>query len=143
RSDVETKHRVLQAAQAAFESASSAETETRTRERDLNRRGARLSALAEARARLTMSRDEAATAKTEAEKALGALAPAADLETKLAHVRDDISVKRGRLAEGQAEQQAIVREAELADRRLTALTSDEAGWTERQQGARTQIATLE
>ncbi len=143
RSDVAAKHRALQTAQSAFDSASSAETQTRTRERDLNRQAARLSALAEARARLTMSRDEAAAAKTEAEKALGALAPAADLETKLAQVRDDIGAKRGRLAEVQAEQQAIVREAELADRRLTALAADETGWAERQQGARNQIATLE
>jgi chromosome segregation protein len=143
RSDVEAKRRALQTAQSAFDSASSAETETRTRERDLNRQAARLSALAEARARLTMSRDEAAAAKTEAEKALGALAPAADLETKLSQVRDDIGGKRGRLAEVQAEQQAIVREAELADRRLTALAADETGWAERQQGACNQIATLE
>ena len=43
----------------------------------------------------------------------------------------------------QAEQQAIVREAELADRRLAALAADRTGWNERQQGARNQIATLE
>ena len=143
RGDVEAKRRALEAAQSAFEAASSIESETRARERDLNRQAARLSALAEARARLTMSRDEAATAKAEAESSLGALAPAADLETKLAQVRDDIAGKRAKLAEVQAEQQAIVREAELADRRLSQLSTDRNGWVERQQGARTQIATLE
>ena len=143
RGDVEAKRRTLEAAQSAFDAASSIETETRARERDLNRQAARLSALAEARARLTMSRDEAATAKAEAESSLGALAPAADLETKLAQVRDDIAGKRAKLAEVQAEQQAIVREAELADRRLSQLSTDRNGWVERQQGARTQIATLE
>jgi chromosome segregation protein len=143
RGDVEAKRRALEAAQSAFEAASSIESETRARERDLNRQAARLSALAEARARLTMSRDEAATAKAEAESSLGALAPAADLETKLAQVRDDIAGKRAKLAEVQAEQQAIVREAELADRRLSQLSADRNGWVERQQGARTQIATLE
>ena len=143
RGDVEAKRRTLEAAQSAFDAASSIETETRARERDLNRQAARLSALAEARARLTMSRDEAATAKAEAESSLGALAPAADLETKLAQVRDDIAGKRAKLAEVQAEQQAIVREAELADRRLSQLSADRNGWVERQQGARTQIATLE
>ena len=102
-----------------------------------------LSALAEARARLNMSRDEAATAKTDAEKALNALAPSADLEAKLAQVRGDIAGKRSRLAEVQAEQQAIVREAELADRRLATLATDKKDWIERQQGARNQIATLE
>jgi chromosome segregation protein len=143
RGDVEAKRRTLEAAQSAFDAASSIESETRARERDLNRQAARLSALAEARARLTMSRDEAATAKAEAESSLGALAPAADLETKLAQVRDDIAGKRAKLAEVQAEQQAIVREAELADRRLSQLSADRNGWVERQQGARTQIATLE
>ena len=142
RSDVEAKHRALASAQSAFDSAGTAESETRARERDLNRQAARLSALAEARTRLNMSRNEATAAKTEAEKALGALAPAADLETKLAQVRDKISAKRARLAEVQAEQQAIVREAELADRRLATLATDRAGWAERQQGALNQIATL-
>src|SRR5690242_6624621 len=143
RSEVETKRRALETAQAAFEAANVAETETRARERDLNRQAARLSALAEARARLTMSRDEATAAKAEAERALGTMAPAADLEGRLAQVRDDIAAKRARLAEVQAEQQAIVREAELADRRLATLAADKTGWLERQQGARNQIATLE
>jgi chromosome segregation protein len=143
RSEVEAKHSALAAAQSAFDAASSTETETRTRERDLNRQAARLSALAEARARLNMSRDEAIAAKTEAESALGALAPAADLEMKLAQVRDEIAAKRARLAEVQAEQQAIVREAELADRRLATLAADKTGWAGRQQGAHSQIATLE
>ena len=143
RSEVEAKHRALAAAQSTFDLASSTESETRTRERDLNRQAARLSALAEARTRLNMSRDEATAAKTEAESALGTLAPAADLEMKLAQVRDNISAKRSRLAEVQAEQQAIVREAELADRRLATLATDRAGWAERQQGARDQIATLD
>jgi chromosome segregation protein len=143
RSDVEAKRNALESAQSAFTTASTAETETRARERDLNRQAARLSALAEARARLTESRDEAAAAKTEADAALASLPPAADLETKLARVRDDIAGKRAKLAEVQAEQQAIVREAELADRRLSQLAGDRAGWVERQRGARTQIATLE
>src|SRR5262249_55307227 len=142
RSDVEAKHAALAAMQAAFDSASSAEIETRARERDLNRQAARLSALAEARTRLNMSRDEATAAKTEAESALGALPRAADLEMNLAQVRDEIAAKRARLAEVQAEQQAIVREAELADRRLATLAADKSGWAERQQGAHNQIATL-
>jgi chromosome segregation protein len=143
RGDVEAKRRALEAAQSAFDAASSAETETRARERDLNRQAARLSALSEARVRLTMSRDEAATSKAEAESSLGALAPAADLETKLAQVHDVIAGKRAKLAEVQAEQQAIAREAELADRRLSQLSMDKDSWVERQQGARTQIVTLE
>ena len=143
RNEVDAARRTLEAAQSAFDAAGSAETETRARERDLNRQAARLSALAEARTRLNMSRNEAATAKTDAEKTLIALAPSADLEAKLTQVRDDIAAKHSRLAEVQAEQQAIVREAELADRRLATLATDKKDWVERQQGARNQIATLE
>ena len=143
RAEVEGKRKALKTAQAAFDAASHAESETRTRERDLNRQAARLSALAEARTRLSTSRDEASAAKTEAERALAALAPAANIETKLAAVRDDIAGKRAKLAEIRAEQQAIVREAELADKRLATLASDKAGWNERRDGARAQIATLE
>jgi len=143
RAEVDEKRNALQTAHGAFDAASVSETETRTRERDLNRQAARLSALSEARARLTASRDEAVAGKDEAERAIGNLANAAELETRLAAVRDDIAGKRTRLAEVQAEQQAIVREAELADRRLASLSADKAGWVERQDGARNQTATLE
>ncbi len=143
RAELDARRAALEAAQSAFDAASTSETETRARERDLNRQAARLSALAEARTRLVASRDEAASAKSEAESALADLAPAADLEARLASVRDDIAAKRATLAEVQAEQQAIVREAELADRRLASLNADKAGWAERQEGARNQLATLE
>ncbi len=143
RAEVEGKRAALAAAQSAFEAAGLTESETRTRERDLNRQAARLSALAEARTRLNASRDEAAAAKTHAEKALKELPAAAMLEGKLAGVREDIAAKRAMVADVRAEQQAIVREAEMADRRLNQLSSDKAGWSERRDGARSQIATLE
>jgi chromosome segregation protein len=143
RAELEDKRRTLSGAQSAFEAAGHAESESRTRERELNRQSSRLSALAEARTRLTTSHEEAAAAKTQAERALSELAPAADLESKLAQVRDDIAGKRAKLADVRAEQQAIVREAEMADRRLNQLASDKTGWSERRDGARNQIATLE
>jgi chromosome segregation protein len=143
RADVEDKRKALAAAQSAFEAAGLAETETRARERDLNRQAARLSALAEARARLSASREEANAAKAQAERSLSELAPAADLEGRLAQVRDDIAAKRARLAEVRAEQQAVAREAELADRRLASLAADQEGWRSRREGAASQIATLE
>ncbi len=142
RTDVDEKRRALGAAQTAFEAAGHVESESRTRERDLNRQAARLSALAEARARLSASRDEATGAKAQAEQALARLAPAADLEAKLTAIHDDIAGKRARVAEVRAEQQAIVREAEMADRRLNQLASDRTEWDERREGARNQIATL-
>ncbi len=143
RAEVDEKRKALAAAQSSFEAAGLTETETRSRERDLNRQAARLSALAEARARLTTSRDEASAAKAQAERSLAELAPAVALETKLSGVRDDINGKRAKLAEVRAEQQAIVREAEMADRRLATLATDKAGWVERREGAKNQIATLE
>ncbi|MSP32119.1 MAG: chromosome segregation protein SMC [Pseudolabrys sp.] len=143
RAEADGKRGLLEAAQAAFDAANITETEHRARERDLNRQAARLSALAEARMRLTTSRDEASAAKLEAERALSALAPAAAMETKLAGVRDDITGKRAKLAEMRAEQQAIVRDAEMADRRLSVLATDKTGWVEREAGARSQIATLD
>ncbi len=143
RAEVDSKRKTLASAQSAFDAAGATEAESRTRERDLNRQAARLSALAEARARLTSSRDEANAGKSEAERALKALAPAANIEGKLAAVRDDIAGKRSKLAEVRAEQQAIVREAELADKRLATLASDKAGWIERRDGANNQIATLD
>src|SRR5690242_21135378 len=56
---------------------------------------------------------------------------------------EDITGKRAVLADVRAEQQAIVREAELADRRLKALEADKAASHQRQEGARAQLATLE
>ena len=143
RAEVDGKRGTLAAAQTAFDAASHTETETRTRERDFNRQAARLSALAEAHTRLTASRDEASAAKDAAERALAGLAPGAELEGELAAVRDDIAGKRAKLAEVRAEQQAIVREAELADKRLIALATDRAGWIGRRDGASKQIATLD
>jgi chromosome segregation protein len=143
RAEVEDKRQALSLAQSAFEAAGLAESESRSRERDLNRQATRLSALTEARARLTASRDEASAAQAQAARALGELKPAADLESQLAGVRDDIAAKRGKLAEVRGEQQAIVREAEMADRRLATLAADKSGWSERRDGAANQIATLE
>src|SRR6185437_7320921 len=143
RAELTAKRTAVGTVQAAFESAGFTEAETRTRERDLNRQAARLSALAEARTRLTTSRDEALAGKTDAEKSLAGLAHAAESETKLAAIRDDITGKRAALAEVQAEQQAIVREAELSDRRLAAIAADDAQWNERRDGANNQITALE
>ncbi len=160
RAEAETAFARVEGAETALRAASAGETDARNAarerqrevntardaheagERELNRNAARLSALTEARARLTASRDEAQAAKAQAEQALQTLSPAADLETELAGVRDDITGKRAKLAEVRAEQQAIVREAELADRRLAQLASDQTGWSQRLSGAREQMATL-
>ncbi|WP_137045704.1 chromosome segregation protein SMC [Pseudolabrys sp. FHR47] len=160
RADAEAARAANEAAQEALTAAAAAEQEHRNAgrerqrevnaardrheaaEREVNRNAARLSALTEARTRLTSNHDEATAGMAEAEAALAALAPAADLEAELATVRDDIAAKRAHLAEVRAEQQAIVREAEIADRRLRQVGEEKAGWFTRQESARSQTETL-
>ncbi|MEJ2377843.1 MAG: chromosome segregation protein SMC [Pseudolabrys sp.] len=161
RAEVESARGRVETAQAGLQAAADAETQARNAardrrndagaardrhdaaEREASRHAARLSALTEARARLAANRDETLQAKARTEGALGELPPAAELEGKLDGVREDITAKRATLAEVRAEQQAIVREAEMADRRLKQLASDKASWSERHDGALSQIATLE
>ncbi|MBV8792561.1 MAG: chromosome segregation protein SMC, partial [Pseudolabrys sp.] len=143
RAELDTHRAALETAQAAFQAAGEAETNARSRERDLNRQTSRLSALSEAHSRLIASREEALAAVQDADRALAALAPAAEIEGKLNSIREDITSKRARLAEVRAEQQAIAREAEIADRRLQVIATDAAAWNERRDSAGAQIATLE
>ncbi|MCW5683466.1 MAG: AAA family ATPase [Pseudolabrys sp.] len=161
RLDLDEKCNAVEAARQAVQDAAAAESAARSAnrdrqhdanaardrhdaaERELNRHAARLSALTEASARLTATRDEAVAARSETETGLAELPPAADLETRLAEVRDEIAVRRSTLAEVRAEAQAIAREAELADRRLQAIGADQTEWTTRKNGAAGQIATLE
>jgi chromosome segregation protein len=143
REAAERETHTRSAARDAQREANAARDRMETAEREASRHASRISALEEARLRLTASRDEDAGAQAEADAALLALAPAADLEAELATVREDITAKRALLADVRAEQQAIVREAELADRRLKALEADKAASHQRQEGARAQLATLE
>jgi len=161
RLDLEAKRAAVAAAQAALSAAATAETEARNRtrerqhaadnarnahaaaERDVSRMAARHSALAEAKTRLTTSREEAQTALADSERALAELPPAVETEDKLAAIRVEIDGYRAALAEIRAEAQAIAREAELSNRRLQAIAVDRQGWDERRTGATAQITTLE
>jgi chromosome segregation protein len=161
RRELEAKQKAVAAAEAEVASTAAAETAARERwralqheahaarerqaesEREMNRDAARLSALGEAKARLTASREEASAARQEAERALAALAPAANIETRLAGVRGEIEGQRARLAEVRAEAQALAREAEISARRLAAIAADRESWNGRNDGAAAQIETLE
>ena len=161
RVEAEDKRRAAEAAQAAAVQAATAETEARARirerqreadaardrhnaaEREANRDAARLSALDEAKMRLTGSRDEAVAAQEEADSALAGLQPADEMEQQLSAVRAEIEEQRGTVAEVRAEAQAIAREAELSDRRLQAIASERQAWAQRNDSASAQIATLE
>jgi len=160
RNEVEAKGRAVETAQVAVAAAASTEETARARwreaqrltdgarenhvaaERESNRGSARISALKEAKQRISAGRDEAMAARGEAAKALAALPPAADLEGKLAEVNDTIASDRAALAEVRVEAQAIAREAALADRRLQAIAADRAAWDKRKDNAIAQIATI-
>ena len=111
-------------------------------EREVSRNAARISALTEAKARISTSRDEAKAARAEAEQALAALAPANTIEAKLNAVNEVIAQERSACAEVRVEAQAIAREAELADRRLQAIADERRAWSERKEGATAQIVTV-
>jgi len=160
RAEVDAARRVVEAAEAALAAATASETEARARwreaqhltdaareehaaaEREISRNAARISALKEARQRTSAGRDEAAAAGDEAKNALATLPAAADLETELAKVIEDIARYRAALAEVRVEAQAIARDAELADRRLQAIGGERAAWDERRNNAAAQIATI-
>jgi chromosome segregation protein len=161
RQEVEAKRALVDAAEAEVAAAAEAEGTARSRwrelqrsaltalelhaagEREVGRNAARLSALAEAKARLTASREEALAAGREAQRSIEDLPPVAEVEAKLAAVRAEVEERRARLAELRAQAQALAREAELAQRRLQAIAIERAGWAERHEGAAAQITTLE
>jgi chromosome segregation protein len=111
-------------------------------EREASRNAARLSALAEAMARLTANRDETAAARAEAERALMSLPPSADAEAQLASVRGAVELERAQLAEARAQAQALAREAEIATQRLATIHADRERWSERHDGTAAQIKIL-
>jgi chromosome segregation protein len=161
RGEVESKEKAVAAAETEVACAAEAETAARTRwralqqeaqtardrhaeaEREAGRNAARVSALREAKARLTASREEASAARDDAQRALETLPPAADIETQLAAARAAIEGQRARLAEVRAEAQALARDAEISARRLTAIAADRQAWSERNDGAAAQIETVQ
>ncbi|THD71237.1 MAG: chromosome segregation protein SMC [Bradyrhizobium sp.] len=161
RIEAGNKRQALETAETELKAASAAETSGRdawraaqreadaarerhaNTEREINRHAARKSALTEAHTRLAADRQEAHGAHQSATSALGELPPSLETETKLAAVRTDIDGHRSLAAQVRAEAQALAREAELADRRLQAILAERSEWQNRQQGAASQIATIE
>ncbi|WP_291688015.1 chromosome segregation protein SMC [Bradyrhizobium sp.] len=161
RIDAATKRQALETAEAALKVASAAETSARdawraaqreadaarerhaNTEREINRHAARKSALTEAHSRLAADRLEAQAAHESADAALAELPPSLDTETRLADVRTEIDGHRRLAAQVRAEAQALAREAELADRRLQAITAERNEWQNRKASAASQIATIE
>ena len=160
RAEVEIRRLAADTAQTAADQAAAAETEARARvrerqreadaardrhataEREANRDASRLSALDEAKVRLSANRGEATAAQEAAERMLAGLQPGDALEQQLAAVRAEIEEQRGKVAEVRAEAQAIAREAELSDRRLQAIAAERQAWAQRSDGAKAQTAVL-
>jgi chromosome segregation protein len=161
RAEVETRRAAVTAAQAEVAATSEAETAAHARRRELQREAdaardrhaeaerelaritARHSALSEAKTRLAAGLTEAQAAHDEAQAALAGLPPSDTIESELAQVRARLTDERARLAEVRAEAQALAREVELAERRLSAIRSESAAWGERRHGAAAQIETLD
>jgi chromosome segregation protein len=161
RIEAAIKRQALESAEAELKAASAAETSARdawraaqreadaarerhaSTEREINRHAARKSALTEAHTRLAADRTEAEGAHESATAALAELPPSLETETRLAAVRGDIEGHRRLAAQVRAEAQALAREAELADRRLQAITGERSQWQHRKQSAASQISTIE
>ena len=161
RSDATAKRQALETAETELKAASAAESAAReawraaqreadaTRERhaiterEINRHAARKSALTEAHTRLNADLTEAFGAHQNATAALSELPPSLDTETRLAAVRIDIEGHRRLAAQVRGEAQALAREAELADRRVQAITAERTEWENRRQSAASQAATIE
>jgi chromosome segregation protein len=161
RIEATAKRAALEAAEAELKLASAAETSARdawraaqreadnarerhaATEREINRHAARKSALTEAHTRLTADRSEAQSALEGAHAALAELPASLATETRLTEVRTDIDGHRQVAAQVRAEAQALAREAELADRRLQAITAERDQWQNRKASASSQIETIE
>ena len=160
RGEMEAKLRALEAAEAARAAAAAAEIKARARgreaqqatdatrehhaaaEREIARNAARISALKEAKQRTSAGRDEAIAGREETTASLNALPVAAELETRLAKVNDDLATDRAALAEVRVEAQTIARNTELANRRLQAIAAERAQWEGRNNNAAAQIVTI-
>jgi chromosome segregation protein len=161
RIDSAAKRQALETAEAELKAAAAAETAAReaTRaaqreadsarerhaatEREINRHAARKSALTEARTRLAADRAEADAAHESANAALAELPESAPTEARLAEVKTGIDGCRRIAAQVRAEAQALAREAELADRRLQAITAERNDWQSRKASATSQVETIE
>lgn len=161
RADAEAKRQAVIAAEAEAKAATEAEAAARARwrdlqreadaarerhaaaEREINQMTARRSALTEAKTRLGNNLAEAIAARDEARRALADLPPAADLESRLGVVREEIAAHRVRVAEVRAESQALSREAEIARKRLEAIASEQRSWIETKERTSAQTVALE
>ncbi len=128
-----TAQRVAEAARDTFAAA----------ERKAAQHMARLSALAEARMRLSAAREEAEAAAEEAQGELAALDAPHLLEADLARTRADAGERRAQLAEARAVVDALRRDGAARLKRLDAIAAERRSWQERAGGAGARLAALQ
>src|ERR1700722_10971774 len=132
-----------EAGRAAQREADSARGRHAPTEREINRHTERKSALTAAPTRLAADRNEADAAHESATAPFAELPESAPTEARLAEVKTGIDGCRRIAAQVRAEAQALAREAELADRRLQAITAERNDWQSRKAGATSQVETIE
>ena len=128
------------AMQAAFEAA---REELTSAERKAGDRLTRISALTEARTRLSSNFDELAAAKSSADSARLALADAGSVEGTLEQCRTILGQDRAALAAIKAEVEGVERERSARAHRLTAISAERAAWHEREEGAGARLKSIE
>jgi chromosome segregation protein len=128
------------AAQASFEAAREALAQA---ERKASDRLTRLSALGEARSRLTANLEESATARHQSDTARITLLEGSSAESTLEEVRVVLAKDRVALAAAKAEVEGVERERSARAHRLTAISAERAQWHEREEGAAQRLKSIE
>ncbi|RFB78877.1 chromosome segregation protein SMC [Methylovirgula sp. 4M-Z18] len=141
------------AAQLESDARNAARTSTRVTEEAREKVGAaerqraqvaqRVAALEEAHARLSVSLEEAAHKRAEAEAALTDLQATAQLGASLEGARARAHQDRARVSEARAAVQTLAREAEMRNRRRATIAQERASWMDRQGRANSQIGEIE
>ncbi|MCR5858759.1 chromosome segregation protein SMC [Mesorhizobium sp. J428] len=102
----------------------------------------RRSALEASRARIVESRDEAAGAFAEAERALAAAPDLGDLQSRLDRMSADVALDRAKLADARAAHDGLKRESEARRGRLETIAAESRNWVSRAENADRQIEAL-
>ncbi|MFC5066696.1 chromosome segregation SMC family protein [Flaviflagellibacter deserti] len=112
-------------------------------ERQIAKYEARRTSVVEQRARVSTDAAEAQQRLAEAEAALSALTPAADLEGERDRLRISVERERTIAGDARAAQTALAREREGRVRQREAIARDRASWETRLQGADDRLAKME
>jgi len=132
-----------EARRTAQRAADTARTTLDAAERRAAQHLARLSALTEARTRITAAREEVEGRRMDVEAALAALDAPAIIEADLARARAEASERRATLAETRSAGDALRREASARVKRLDAIVHERRSWQQRAGGADERLAAME